>query len=187
MKRGLIEDIADRMMKSLYKKPEEGKTKNEERKREPRVFAMPVCTRRSRSKVAKRSDWKAEDMPEQNACFTFEKTFTDDQIKSLMLGNVPQAMEDKWFWYMEGNRLYAHRSWTGYCIFIVDFDWQSNIHTAIFNRDPQQYRSVSEKRDMEFVNDMLDRWGEKDYDYYSEWLNEIVKNIRALQTTDPKE
>lgn len=69
--------------------------------------------------IAKKSDWKTEDMPKQKSSFVIERSFTSTEMEILRSGNIPQAMEDKWFWYMEGNTLYAHRSWTGYCIYIA--------------------------------------------------------------------
>lgn len=39
----------------------------------------------------------------------------------LSMGLIPGAMEDKWFLYLEDNKLYCHQSWTGYCAYIVEF------------------------------------------------------------------
>ena len=72
-------------------------------------------------RIARRSDWKTEPMPEQNETFILSKSFSDEEMAVLRRGNVPQAMEDKWFWYMEGLTLWAHRSWTGYCIYRIAF------------------------------------------------------------------
>lgn len=37
-------------------------------------------------------------------------------------------MEDKWFSYMDENTLYAHRSWTGYCIYIIEINVETGVH-----------------------------------------------------------
>ena len=37
-------------------------------------------------------------------------------------------MEDKWFSYMDGNTLYAHRSWTGYCIYIIEINEETGCN-----------------------------------------------------------
>ena len=68
-------------------------------------------------KVARRSDWKTKPMPEKTASFVLSRVFTIEEMVSLRHGNIPQGMEDKWFWYMEGSTLWAHRSWTGYLSF----------------------------------------------------------------------
>jgi ADP-ribosyl-[dinitrogen reductase] hydrolase len=39
--------------------------------------------------------------------------FTVKQFSKLILGLIPQQMEDKWFIYYEKERLYFYRSWTG--------------------------------------------------------------------------
>ncbi len=65
--------------------------------------------------IAKKTDWQTKPMPEQNVSFQFQRYFTDAQMAALMHGNIPQEMEDKWFWYYENGKLYAHRSWTGFC------------------------------------------------------------------------
>ena len=44
-------------------------------------------------------------------------------------------MEDKWFSYMDGNTLYAHRSWTGYCIYIIEINVETGVHDVTVNRD----------------------------------------------------
>ena len=72
-------------------------------------------------KVAEKGDWTAYDMPEKHDSFVLVRTFTPEQMQALRHGNIPEEMEDKWFWYMEGNTLYAHRSWTGYCIYVIQF------------------------------------------------------------------
>ena len=55
------------------------------------------------NKIAEKDDWKTCDMPERHDSFILERSFTEQQMKSLRRGNIPQEMEDKWFWYMEGN------------------------------------------------------------------------------------
>ena len=90
-------------------------------------------------------------------------------------------MEDKWFWFMEGNTLYAHRSWTGYCIYRIDFK-PDNKHVVTVNRDPEQYKCTSTAQDAEQLNELLNWWTEEKYDYYHEWLSETVDNLKKAGT-----
>lgn len=108
-------------------------------------------------KIAEKTDWKTNEMPAIRDTFVLNKHFTEKQMVSLRHGFIPREMEDKWFWYMEGNTLYAHRSWTGNCIFIIEFRDDGN-HLVTVNRDPQQYGSVSVDSDREDLNRMLDGW-----------------------------
>lgn len=91
-------------------------------------------------KAAEKSDWKAYDIPKQHDTFYFQRNFTDAQMAKLRHGNIPEAMEDKWFWYMDDNTLFAHRSWTGFCIYIIEFS-TTGKHRVLVNRDPDQYKS----------------------------------------------
>lgn len=102
-------------------------------------------------------NWKTIDMPRQNDTFILERTFTLKQMNILRKGNNPRSMDDKWFFYMESNTLYAHRSWTGYCIYKIDFS-QDNQHKVIVNRDPKQYKRTNINEDREILNKLLDCW-----------------------------
>ena len=126
--------------------------------------------------VARRDDWKTEAIPEQHETFVLDRAFSDGEMEALRRGNIPQAMEDKWFWYMEGSTLWAHRSWTGYCIYRIDFK-EDNHHVVMVNRDPEQYRCTSVEEDIESLNKLLDRWVRPSYDYYHAWLSETCENL----------
>ena len=128
---------------------------------------------RSRIRAARRSDWKALPMPEQNDTFVLHRAFSEEEMNALRLGNIPQAMEDKWFWYMEDHTLWAHRSWTGCCIYRIDFK-EDNCHLVTVNRDPEQYRCTSVEEDAESLNNLLNWWAETPYDHYHEWISETV-------------
>ena len=78
-----------------------------------------------------------------------------NEIRNLRRGHIPMQMEDKCFFYMKRNRLYAHRSWTGYLIFVIEFDFNSGIHKVTMNRDPEQYNSISVEDDTALINECL--------------------------------
>ncbi len=129
--------------------------------------------------IAKRSDWKTLEMPNMHDEFILEREFTPVQINVLKRGNIPQEMEDKWFWYMEGDTLYAHRSWTGVCVYIIEFNADGR-HKVTVNRNPEQYSCTSIEEDKEILNKLLNWWSVEDYDYYGEWLSETVDNLRKV-------
>ena len=129
------------------------------------------------AETAKRSDWKALDMPSQQDTFVLQRSFTSRQMAALRRGNIPQQMEDKWFWYMEGDTLFAHRSWTGFCIYRIDF-MEDNDHVVTVNRDPDQYSCTSLEEDAERLNSLLDWWTEETYDQYHEWLSETAADLK---------
>ncbi|MBQ4374633.1 MAG: hypothetical protein II783_02500, partial [Erysipelotrichales bacterium] len=108
----------------------------------------------NRTRIACRGDWKTEPMPKQHATFMLNRVFSEEEMEALRHGNVPQAMEDKWFWYMEGSTLWAHRSWTGHCIYRIDFR-EDGHHIVTVNRDPEQYRTFGVEQDIESLNKLL--------------------------------
>ena len=122
-------------------------------------------------------DWEITPMPEKHDTFTLKRPFTDEQMQILRRGHIPKEMEDKWFWYMEGNTLYAHRSWTGFCIYSVEFTGKDSAIVTV-NRDAEQYGETSVEEDYKRLNDLLNWWTGSTYDYYSEWLSETVNSLK---------
>jgi hypothetical protein len=78
---------------------------------------------------------------------------------------------------MEGSTLWAHRSWTGHCIFRVDFK-EDNNHVVTVNRDPEQYRSFGIEEDRKSLNNLLNWWTQSPYDHYNEWLSETHDSLK---------
>ena len=132
--------------------------------------------RRNKSRVAHRDDWKTVPMPKKHETFVLKRHFSDKEMDVLRHGNIPQAMEDKWFWYMEGSTLWAHRSWTGHCIYQIDFK-EDNNHVVTVNRDPEQYKCTSIEEDIESLNKLLNWWAQTPYDHYNEWLSETYDTL----------
>lgn len=131
--------------------------------------------------AAKKSDWKTSDMPAQHTIYTIKRKISESEMEKLMLGNIPQEMEDKWFWYFEDGKLYAHRSWTGFCIYILSFTPGSDIIEVTANRDPEQYKCTDDAEDAKSLSKLLDWWTKPTYDYYNEWLSETLDNINKAK------
>jgi hypothetical protein len=73
-----------------------------------------------------------------------------EEFKKISLGLIPQEMEDKWFIYLDGNTLYLHRSWTGLCIYQVEFERVAGKHVvrrALVNRNPTQDQATDDVYD----------------------------------------
>ena len=130
-----------------------------------------------RTTPARRNDWKTKPMPEKKETFVLHRSFSDKEMNALRRGNIPKAMEDKWFWYMEGSTLWAHRSWTGHCIYRIDFKKGSD-HVVTVNRDPEQYKSTGIEEDRKSLNKLLDGWTQTPYDHYNGWLSEIFDALK---------
>lgn len=116
-------------------------------------------------------------MPEEKTTFILQRPFSSQQMAALKKGNIPQEMEDKWFWFMEGNTLFAHRSWTGICIFRIDFKADNN-HVVTVNQNPEQFSCTDKAGAAKMLNDLLNWWTQDLYDYYHEWLSETVESMK---------
>ncbi len=126
--------------------------------------------------VAVKSDWKTVQMPAQHEAFVLNRPITREQIQTLRKGHLPRQMEDKWFFYMEGNTLYAHRSWTGICIYVVELS-PTGQHQVTVNRDPEQYKCKDANEDKVALNKLLSWWTGTSYDPYAEWISETVNTL----------
>ena len=114
-----------------------------------------------------KNDWKTEEMPSKNETFIYEGKVTEEMKTALSYGILPRQMEDKWFLYMEGNKLYVHRSWTGYCIYIIEFN-EDGKHVITVNRDPQQYSCTDVNEDIKELDRLLPWWSEFNRTVYGE-------------------
>lgn len=69
-----------------------------------------VLERFGGARPVNRHDWTALPLPAERSSFVLERSFAPEELRILRRGHVPEAMEDKWFWYVSDNKLYAHRS-----------------------------------------------------------------------------
>ncbi len=134
-------------------------------------------TENNEPRAGSRGDRKTEPMPERCETFVLNRSFSDAEMDALRRGHIPQAMEDKWFWYMEGTTLWAHRSWTGFCIYRIDFR-EDNEHLVTVNRDPAQYGGSDIGEDAAALDRLLDAWSRTPYDHYGEWLSEVCAALK---------
>ena len=108
--------------------------------------------RRAGRGTAVKSDWKTEPMPESCTTIDINQEFSKDDMANIRAGFIPEVMEEKWFIYFDDSesKLYMHRSWTGYCMYIVNFEERGDkfvATTAIVNRDSSQYTCTDNDED----------------------------------------
>lgn len=112
---------------------------------------------------AHKGSWSNKPMPEQHSTLNYNAEFTSEEFKKIAYGLIPQAMEDKWFIYMGENKntLYLHRSWTGICIFEVDFvkteTGTYKVQRVLVNRNMEDNTNTDDRHDIELL-DMLIKW-----------------------------
>ncbi len=119
--------------------------------------------------IATKEDWEIFPMPSKTATFTIKRHFTEEEIENLKAGHIPEEMEDRWFSYFEDNKLYIHRSWSGICVYIVEFNFKSSFlfkfkedkHNVTVNRDVNQYACTNIDEDIEELNSLLNYFSYK--------------------------
>ena len=108
---------------------------------------------------ARESDWSIEPLPALHEVVELGQVYSDKDIEAIRKGFVPEEMEEKWFIYWKDERLHFHRSWTGFCIFILEFERRSQGYVAtrfLVNRDPQQYKADDAEKDRETVLSLIE-------------------------------
>ncbi len=107
----------------------------------------------------KKSDFTTVDLPQQHRTVRLDRTFSPAEMQQIQLGLYPQEMEDKWFIYWQDNTLFFHRSWTGFCVYVVRFAADGKTYRmfeADLNRDSQQYTETSDGRDAAMISYLID-------------------------------
>lgn len=97
--------------------------------------------------IATKDSWKIELISELNAELKLDIKLTNEEMEKLKRGLIPETMEDHWFMYYENKKLYCHRSWTGFCVFVVDVLDSGEIHHAIVTRDDSKYKNKDTEKD----------------------------------------
>ncbi len=80
-------------------------------------------------------------MPDRCVRVAMQRTFTPDEWRRIREGFLPEAMEDKWFIFVEGGAIHFHRSWSGLCIYKVPLRPVGDSFAtdgALVNRHPKQ-------------------------------------------------
>ena len=93
-------------------------------------------------KTVTHKDWKNRPMPERRSQIAVDREFSMGEMERIKRGYLPAEMEEKWFLYFSRNRLYLHRSWTGFCVFIAHFKRKQDsfvLQLIEANRDDAQY------------------------------------------------
>jgi len=107
----------------------------------------------------KKTDWKPEDFSKAHVIHG-DIRFGETQLARVRMGLRPEAMEDKWFAYCEGNKLCFHRSWTGYKIYeaeIQGFEQSYRITDIKVERDDELYSNTDDALDFRTFNFLFAR------------------------------
>lgn len=103
------------------------------------------------SQPATKDSWNITymDSPNQITCFLL---FDEQEFQRIMMGYIPEQMEEKWFAYFENGWLHFHRSWTGFEIYkaeIVAFDGSYVINSFWVERNSEKYGNTNDESDID--------------------------------------
>ncbi len=105
--------------------------------------------------MVKKSDWMTMEMPAEHEEFSFEYPLAGRDIEMLKQGILPIGPKDEWFVYSEDDKLYIHRSRTGYCIYIITIKEAMGVLNVCVNRNPEQYKETDYRNDARYLTVLL--------------------------------
>lgn len=105
--------------------------------------------------------WGPAPDPDPCEVIDVDRAFTRAQVDLIRRGRRPREMEDKWFLEFEGLRLRCRRSWTGYCVFVVEFQEEAGGGLRAVrvkaSRDTPRYESRGREEDLAILRFLIDR------------------------------
>ena len=107
---------------------------------------------------ARRSSWHTEPLTIPQPIPAPARIWTENEMGAIRYGYVPHMMEEKWFIFMEGNRLFAHRSWTGNAIYEATFAPARRryvIESAVVTGDETKYRRSSDEEESQTLEVLI--------------------------------
>jgi len=109
--------------------------------------------------VARRENWRLQPLPAERKRLLVDKVYSPAEMARIARGFISNSMDEKWFIYFEDGRLFLHRSWTGICIYRVDFvpietGWAMAM--VWVNRHPEQYEQTDDAQDVQLLLEMIE-------------------------------
>lgn len=111
-----------------------------------------------RPQARQRSDWRVEPMRARRrvAC---DIALSPLEAERVRRGHRPTQMEDKWFFFQEGDILHACRSWTGYVVYEMRLepasDGGARVSALDFETDGERYRHGEPEEEIERARSLL--------------------------------
>lgn len=105
--------------------------------------------------IANKESWKNVEMPNESINLDLEINLNEQELELLKKGHIPEEMEDHWFMYFENNKLYIHRSWTGFCLYIISVSENGMICNAQVNRNKEQYTNLNDNYDKYMIASLI--------------------------------
>lgn len=113
--------------------------------------------------IASSKDYPGENglspLPEEKAYLVLNREYSEYESHLISKGAIPLQMEDKWLIYREADKLYFHRSWTGYCVYEVSLGHREGrlyLSYGYVNRNREQYSQTDNDYDTALLYYLID-------------------------------
>lgn len=100
-------------------------------------------------------------MPSTYAKLALDGTISAADFAKIARGYVPKSAADKWVISFANEWLFFHRATTRVCVFALNIRPNEDHYLAdklLVNRDPTQYRTVSDDYDVQLMAHLIDRY-----------------------------
>jgi O-acetyl-ADP-ribose deacetylase len=124
-----------------------------------------------------RGDWKNQRLRDPISVVPPSRIWSQNEVTIIRRGHKPSGMDDRWFAFMEADRLFLHRSWTGMGVYELFFTEVSDgwVNTELLvSGDTEQYRRGSDEWEVTFVELLI---GGVLLHHWDERLSTRLKNI----------
>ena len=111
-----------------------------------------------RRPTARRDDWETHPLTRPEAIPPPARAWTEAEMAQIRLGYIPSIMDEKWFIFMEGDRLFAHRSWTGLGVYEATFapvDGGYVIESAVVTGNRSEYNRSSDQDESQILEVLI--------------------------------
>lgn len=86
------------------------------------------------------------------------RVWTSDEWARIQQGHVSRDMDDKWDLFVEGDTLFAHRSWTGFGVYsatFIEVEGGLRVSEVWVESDPERYRRQSDAYDLALLEILI--------------------------------
>lgn len=115
-----------------------------------------------------------------------DQVWTDGDWDRIQLGHLARGMDERWNAFVEGNRLFLHRSWTGHRIYEAHFAPRPGgggwiITRALMESDPRRHRRTSDAYDAVMLELLVSSV------LLGERSNRLLQRLSELRSRPPAE
>ena len=125
--------------------------------------------------------YSKKDFPEEYTELNIDRVYSENEFQKISKGTQPNSMDDKWHIEYIEPFLYIRRSWTGFCLYKIEFkkiDSLYKVEKLYSNRNTDEYKETNTYRDSLLALFKLDQLAEREgyKALFDEFIELTVKN-----------